>query len=66
MLPCLIREDDAVERAVAFLRQHFSVINTEKPVFKGDSWLVEVTVSEPMQKKFKIKVNPKTGHIMGF
>lgn len=53
--------------AVEFLQQYNSVIKAEKPVIeKEGNWLVTVTISAPIPKKFEVKINAKTGFVMGY
>jgi hypothetical protein len=66
MLELRIHENEAMERAASFLTQHYSVIKVEKPVLEGNVWTVEVHTSGPNQRKFRIKVNVRTGEIQGF
>lgn len=66
MMPCIISGDEAVERTINFLQQHYSIAKIEKPVLKEDAWIVEVVVSEPQQKKFQVKINSRTGSVLGF
>lgn len=62
----IIDANQAKEIARNFLQQHYSVVKVEKPVERDGVWIVKVTVSSPMGKEFEIKVNSKTGYILGF
>lgn len=60
-----VSSQQAEEKAVEFLRQHHSVIKVEKSVLKEGVWAVEVLVSSHGQR-FIVKVDAKTGLILGF
>ena len=61
-----VDEKETKNIAVDFLQQHYSIIRVEKPVFEKNAWVVEVLVSSPNRKAFQVKVNAKTGHIIGY
>jgi len=57
----------AAEIARDFLSQSYSVIRIEKSVLVAQMWIVEVLVSSYDKKTIKkVKVNNRTGHVMGF
>ncbi|NHH97986.1 hypothetical protein DYY66_2278 [Candidatus Nitrosotalea sp. FS] len=57
----------AEEIAKDFLSQSYSVIKIEKSVLVDQTWIVELLVSSYGKDTVKkIKINNKTGHIMGF
>lgn len=62
----IVDEKKAEEIARNFLQQHHSVIKVEQPVSKDDIWLVKATVSLPSPREFEIKINSKTGRVLGF
>jgi len=50
-----------------FLSQSYSVIKIEKSVLVDQTWIVELLVSSYGKDIVKkIKINNKTGHILGF
>jgi len=57
----------AEEIAKDFLSQSYSVIKIEKSVLVDQTWIVELLVSSYGKDIVKkIKINNKTGHILGF
>lgn len=66
VLQPVVDEDLILARAVSFLPKIYSVSKVGKPVLMDDVWLVDIFVSKPREMKFQIKVNPKTGYIVGF
>lgn len=62
----LIDEGYAKMIAVAFLEQHHSIFKVEKPILEEDVWVVEVTVSEPKERTFRVRINANTGFVLGF
>ncbi len=54
------------EIAIRFLEQYYSITQVEKPVLKNGIWIVEVTVASPVRKKFQVKIDAKTGYIVGY
>ena len=61
-----ISENQAKEIAANFLQQNYSVLKVEKPVLKEEIWIVDILVSSPSRRKFKVQINAKTGHVMSF
>ncbi|MDE1829590.1 MAG: PepSY domain-containing protein [Thaumarchaeota archaeon] len=61
----LVGEETASRIAEDFVQQHHSIIKREKPVLKDGVWQVTVFVSSP-SKTFQVRINAKTGHIIGF
>lgn len=61
----LVREETASRIAEDFVQQHHSIINMEKPVLIEGVWQVTILVSSPY-KTFKVRINAKTGNILGF
>ena len=59
------READEIART--FLSQNYSVIRIEKSELVNQTWIVEVLVSSFDKKTLKkIKINNRTGYIVGF
>lgn len=56
----------AQELAIRFLEQHHSTIKTENVTLEDGVWIVEVLVSAPHNRKFRVKVNAKTGYVLGW
>ncbi|HJU14453.1 MAG TPA: hypothetical protein VJ792_08380 [Candidatus Nitrosotalea sp.] len=52
--------------AVGFLQQYHSVVKIIKSSLEDGIWTVEVLVSSSSFKKFHVKVNAKTGQVIGF
>ena len=61
----IIGEGMASKIAEEFVQQHHSVLKIEKPVLEDEVWHVPVFV-HPSSKTFQVKINAKTGYIMGF
>ena len=61
----IIGEGMASKIAEEFVQQHHSIIKIEKPVLKDEIWHVAVSAYPP-NKTFQVKINAKTGYIMGF
>ena len=59
----IIGENEAKEIAERFLQQHHSVSGIEKPVLDDGVWIVNVFVSEPKSKKFRITIDAKSGQV---
>ncbi len=57
----------AEEIARTFLSQNYSVVMIEKSKLVNQTWIVEVLVSSYDKKTVKkVKINNRTGYIMGF
>ena len=57
----------AEEIARAFLSQNYSVVLMEKSELVNQTWTVDVLVSSYDKKTIiKIKIDNRTGHIIGF
>lgn len=66
MLLSLIDENQAKETAKNFLQQHYSVNKIERTVLKDGVWIVDVLVSVPNTRIINVKINAKTGFILGW
>jgi hypothetical protein len=62
----IIDEEYAKAIAITFVQQHHSVSKVEKPILESNGWLVEVFMSEPKERKFRVKINATTGLFLGF
>lgn len=62
----VIDSKTANDIAVGFLQQRHSVIKILKTYLDDGVWTVEVLVSSTSFKKFHVKINGKTGHVIGF
>lgn len=57
----------AEEIARTFLSQSYSVIRIEKSELVDQTWIVQVLVSSfDKEARKKVKINNRTGYIMGF
>lgn len=62
-----MNDKQAEEIARDFLSQSYSVVRIEKTELVNQIWMVEVLVSSFDKKTIKkIKVNNRTGYVMGF
>ena len=59
----LIDENQAKQIAENFLQQHYSILKTRARL-EDEVWLVKVSVSP--ERTIEVKVNAKTGWILGF
>ncbi|MDE1816637.1 MAG: hypothetical protein KGI11_08785 [Thaumarchaeota archaeon] len=62
----IINDIEAKMIATNFVQQHYSVMKIEKPHLKDEVWHVKVSTSSPKYRDFEIKINSKTGHVIGF
>ncbi|MGI0088469.1 MAG: hypothetical protein ACREBI_11020 [Nitrosotalea sp.] len=61
-----INKSHAVIIATRFLEQHQSDISSIDAVLEGDVWVVALTVGMISPKKITVKINAKTGFIIGY
>ena len=62
-----MNNSQAEEIARTFLSQSFSIIKIEKSELVNQTWIVDVLVSSfDRNITKKVKVNNRTGYIMGF
>jgi uncharacterized membrane protein YkoI len=52
--------------AVEFLQHHHSGGRVEKAAIEDGVWVVQVLISSPKSRKFKVKINAKTGYVLGW
>ncbi|TLX93897.1 MAG: PepSY domain-containing protein [Thaumarchaeota archaeon] len=56
----------AEEMATQFLQQHHSVLSIKKINLENGIWLVEVMVSPFGERTKKVRIDAKTGKIIGW
>ncbi len=62
----IIDSKTANEIAVGFLQQYHSVVKILKTFLDDGIWTVEVLVTSSSFKKFQVKINARTGQVIGF
>lgn len=66
ILPHCIDSKEATDIAYRFLSQHHSVRGVEGAVFEDEMWNVIVLVTSPKMRKMLVKVDARTGRILGW
>lgn len=66
MFLAITNEHEAKKIVASFLQQHYSGITIENAVLKDKVWTVEVLVSTPVSKKFKVEINSTSGRIIAW
>ena len=56
----------AEDIAFRFLSQHHSVSGIESTTLEDNSWLVIVFVSSPQSKKIRVRIDAKSGQVLGW
>ena len=62
----MIDSKAANEIAVGFLQQYHSVVKIIKTFLENNVWTVEVMVASSSFRKFQVKINARTGRVIGF